>query len=394
MKYNFLTQTLLLVLSLVFISNVWAVKVSIHYEGEVTKVDDPLKSQFAVGDKITGDLTYLRLDWQEIYAYQIPGYSADEYREYSAADGIQDMSSSYNREGNVIYETSATSGSVEQIIVDALVSSYVSSADSGRSVGDYNLIRSSVSTGYYRDGNKLESRLVFSNGLSDTEVIGKLNDNSITTTYGAETKFIPDNKWIQMGLNSTPPEGSTVADIIGDDISAPYGEKWVVYSYQTDTNTYNKLNLTDIMLPGIGYWLIQATGNSLVIDMPDDSPPIETIKSPACPSEDRGCFEIPLATHSTDLQWQMIGIPFRIALRPSQYLRIITNDILSSCYAGCTLEEASEKDIIKLPIYSYDDRKSSYKNIKDFDYGNVPIGAAWIATLPAANGQNPKLLIF
>jgi hypothetical protein len=70
-------------------------------------------------------------------------------------------------------------------------------------------------------------------------VKGKLT--SVTVVSRIPSLLVYEYKWTQIGLNAAPPIGSTVADIIGDDISAPYGIDWVIYSYQTSTNTYKKL---------------------------------------------------------------------------------------------------------------------------------------------------------
>ncbi len=399
---RFFTHTLLLVLSLVSISNVWAAKITVHYEGEVTKVDDPLKSQFAVGDKISGDLAYYRHDHYQLIENNIPGiestYDFYYFFDYGYYDpnGLQAMSTSYSREGAVTYEMSANKGSIKRIVVDAQQYFYESTHNSGHSVEGFNLVWSRVTSEPTRDGDLSTATLTFSNGQSKARVLGKLN--SIEFTNFVNTRIILDNKWIQIGLNVSLPAESTVADIIGDDISAPYGEKWVVYNYQTSTNTYKKLNLTDVMLPGNGYWIIQATGKWLVIDMPDASTNANWKNSPACSTNDAGgCMEIPLDTNATDPQWQMISYPYPNPSRTnSEESRIVTSTASSDCFSGCTLTEANEKGLIHTPLYRYDG--SSYQPLTTqlgFTPSHYfqPFGAAWIAVLPAANGQNPKLLI-
>ena len=145
------------------------------------------------------------------------------------------------------------------------------------------------------------------------------------------------------------------------------------------------------MLPGIGYWFIQVTGNPITIDMPNASTAVNVIQSPACPSFD-GCFEIPLQTsNSVDTQWQMIGYPFRDS-RNIDKLRVVTTDVGSDCFVGCTLKEANEKGLVSEPMYHFDG--TSYQQLTT--EGSEPFkpwDGAWIATLPAASGQNPKLLI-
>ncbi len=202
--------------------------------------------------------------------------------------------------------------------------------------------------------------------------------------------IIPNNKWFQIGLKTAPPAGSTVADIIGDDISAPYGSEWVLYSYETSTNTYRQLSPTDTMIAGIGYWFIQTTGNPVTIDMPDASTDVSTFVHIPCVPANGGCFEIPLQTSSTDVQWQMIGYPFRDS-RNIDKIKVIT-DLHGDCVIGCTLKEASDKGLVNETMWHFDG--ASYQQLTtDGSTTFNPWDGAWIATLPAANGQGLKLVI-
>jgi hypothetical protein len=223
-----------------------------------------------------------------------------------------------------------------------------------------------------------------------SRVKGKLN--SVTVVSRIPSLIVYENTWAQIGLNAAPPIGSTVSDIIGDDISAPYGIDWVIYSYQTSTNTYKKLSLTDTMLPGIGYWIIQVTFHPIVIDMPNASTSVNVIGHPACTSIRKGCFEIPLQTsHSIDSQWQMIGYPFRDS-RKIDKVRVVTTGIQSDCFIGCTLQEANEKGLVSEAMWHFKGRSYQQLTFGGSELLNSWDGA-WIATLPVASGQAPKLLI-
>jgi hypothetical protein len=221
------------------------------------------------------------------------------------------------------------------------------------------------------------------------QIQGKLNSVTLVSRIPAIT--VPNNKWVQIGLNTAPPTGSTVADIIGDDITAPYDIDWILYSYDTNTNTYKKLSLTDIMHPGVGYWFIQTTGSSVIIDMPDTSTTVNLTQHPACTSIVNGCFEIPLQTNSINAQWQMIGYPFRdYDYKNIDKLRIVTNT--GTCRIGCTLGQAKAEGLVNDTLWHYDG--NSYQQLT---YGGTepfePWDGAWIAMLPAATGLTPKLLI-
>lgn len=225
-------------------------------------------------------------------------------------------------------------------------------------------------------------------GIRIKHVKGVLH--SVTAINNRFSLTVDDNTWVQIGLNAAPPEGSaTVADIIGDDISEPYDTDWVLYSYETDTNTYKKLSLTDTMRPGVGYWFFQATDHSVTLDMPDTSTDVNATQHIACPSIVGGCFEIPLHTNSTAAQWQMISYPFRDK-RNIDRLRIVTN--AGDCRIGCTLSQAKAEGIVSDTLWNYDG--SVYQELTDS--GSEPFepwDGAWLATLPAASGMAPKLLI-
>ena len=234
----------------------------------------------------------------------------------------------------------------------------------------------------------------------------ELGDNLITPTchYNATLKntetasakgktpllTLPDNKWVQIGLNTNPATGSTVADIVGDDIPASYDyeDDWIIFSYETSTNTYKKLSLTDTMSPGVGYWLIQATGNGLTIDMPGSSSGVYVTYTPACTSTE-GCFEIPLQSNASSAQWQMVGYPFSDS-RDISKLKIVTNS--GDCSNGCSLNEASAAGLTSDKLWHYDGTTYEELSVGGSEQFESWDGA-WVGTLPAVNGLGAKMLI-
>lgn len=223
----------------------------------------------------------------------------------------------------------------------------------------------------------------------EAKLRGKLKSVILVSGNNIPLLTVANNTWLQIGLNTAPPAGSTVANIIGDDISAPYDTDWVLYSYETSTNTYKKLALTDSMLPGVGYWFIQTTGNSVTINMPDASAAVNVAHHPACTSIAGGCFEILLQTNPIDAQWQMIGYPFREP-RNIDKLRIVTN--AGDCRIGCTLSQAQAEGLVGDTLWHFDG--NSYQQLTDDGSKYFkPWDGAWLATLPAAREMTLKLLI-
>ncbi len=214
-----------------------------------------------------------------------------------------------------------------------------------------------------------------------------------TVTGNAQTQVptlsVANNQWTQIGLNTQPATGnSTVANILADDIIGTYDSVWVVYIYDVSNNAYNKLSLTDTMLPGIGYWLLQLTGNSVTIDMPTSSSGVYVTDSTACPQafpSGQGCFEIALQSTASSQQWQMLSSPFR-SLRFLDDVRIISNT--GSCSnGGCTLSEASTNNLVAASFWHYNG--TAYNQLTRME----PWEGLWISTLPGSDGLELKLII-
>ncbi len=447
MRTYFLMQLVLLTVFFVSVPTIRADIITFQYKGELTKVDSSLGGTFSVGDSFKGTYTFdsdtpsvNHYEWFD-YPNAIIDMSFNSGNFFASANNGS-MSEDYFDAVTSFF--SAYSESISSPSIAGLDPNYMSLGwdtdygspsiiDPDHSFNPYSptpwdsLIERAIYGGG-ADPDELDLNYFDVNGnlvySYDTGVIGNPNQalfrsdgtpvsngyfrlsflnaqeeyssisgilNSVILISNIPSLIVPDNKWIQIGLNTAPPIGSTVADIFGDDISALYGSEWVIYSYQTNTNSYKLLSLTDTMLPGIGYWFIQITGNPITIDMPNASTDVNVTGHPACSSFE-GCFEIPLQTsNSVDTQWLMIGYPFRDN-RNIEKVTVVTRDVGSDCFVGCTLKEANEKGLVSEPMYHYDG--TSYQPLTT--EGSEPFkpwDGAWIATLPAASGQYPSLLI-
>ncbi len=420
MRTCFLMQLVLLAVFFVSVSVARADIITFQYDGELTEVDAPLEGTFSVGGSFSGTYSFtLDVPPDEFgfnYGHFIyDAVTAMTFRSngFMASANTGYISIDFEDAGDVpdqrpAYEVEFDSISLALVDVDFFF-------ETDKMILEWGLTGNNVPAGIntFDPDTLLTIHPMFDPVLNDPDypnlhedgslsfyfsgaqgqqssIKGKLN--TVTLVSDIPSISIPDNKWIQIGLNTAPPTGSTVADIFGDDISAPYGSEWVIYSYKTSTNSYKLLSLTDNMLPGIGYWFIQVTGNPITIDMPSASTGVDVTGHPACTSIPEGCFEIPLQTsNSIDNQWQMIGYPFRDS-RNIDKLRVVTASPGSDCFIGCTLKEANEKGLVSEPMYHFDG--ASYQQLTtDGSEPFKPWDGAWIATLPAASGQQPKLLI-
>ncbi|MCF6202503.1 MAG: hypothetical protein L3J59_02370 [Methylococcaceae bacterium] len=216
-----------------------------------------------------------------------------------------------------------------------------------------------------------------------------LDDLSVGGAEGkVPTLNVPVNTWAHIGLNTVPVTGSTVADIIGDDVTTgTYGTDWTVYRYDSTSNAYFELTPTDPMLPGVGYWFMHVS-SAVTIDMRGSSSGVHVTHTPACSSPE-GCFEIPLQANAGVSQWQMIGYPFRDSRNMGQ-VKIVTDSGVCSAPAGCVFGDSDAVTMVHNELWHYNG--SGYQTIDSSATIN-PWDAAWVSVLPAAEGLNPRMLL-
>ncbi len=199
---------------------------------------------------------------------------------------------------------------------------------------------------------------------------------------------LPHNTWRQITLPCKAPDGeSTLADILGDDLPGTQGVHWAVYRYNTTTESYDSVNLTDTLNPKEGYWVAQVTGVTVLLDMPDNSQPVPLITPSTYCSDAGGCVEHSLAENANAVQWQMIGFPFPGSF-PLSKLRIVA----SSCTnpEGCTLQESAANNLLHDTFWSYNG--ADYLAVT----GNQRISpwyGYWAATLANASTEKPMLQV-
>ena len=165
---------------------------------------------------------------------------------------------------------------------------------------------------------------------------------------------LPDNQWEMVSLPLTPPtDENTVSAVFGDDFDGyTYKVDWVLYAFNAQTNQYGSpLKLDDKLHPGMGYWIIQKTGGTRLLDMPRHS--FYTKPNP---------FEIILEPAKDDnkYQWNLVGLPFNTRTKFGDLA-------LSGVYNT-------------LWRYGYKDGKGGYEKILDAEDTLEPWDAFWTAS--------------
>ncbi len=210
-----------------------------------------------------------------------------------------------------------------------------------------------------------------------------INDSgNDTNTYS-----LPHNTWRLISLPSHSNASPTLYDLFGDNLpSGEYGSSWIIYSFDSVNQEYVSPGLNDELEQGVGYWIIQLTKSTVILDINTGAPTTSAI--PQCPTNSSGCFEIPLTT--TDrFSWNLLGYPFNKSLAWNQQI-IITDSGPCADENGCTLDQARNEGIFYNQGFSYTD--AHYGLLQN----NTPLASwmgFWAAALPGASGLNPRLLI-
>ena len=193
---------------------------------------------------------------------------------------------------------------------------------------------------------------------------------------------LPHNSWRQIALPCDPGNRNTVEDIFGDDGLGTYGTDWIVFGYDVSTGYFDP-GLTGELQQGIGYWIIQLSGNTKNLDMPAGSTPVSA--QTGCAGD--ACFTIPVGTNYRQVTWNMIGHPFPGNLGMS-LLRVKTD--VAVCSSGCDLDLAEANGLFHNTIWTYSD--GDYKTYSLPAGELTPWTGYWSAALENASGTGLSLL--
>ncbi len=230
----------------------------------------------------------------------------------------------------------------------------------------------------------LSIHALFATAIEVSEITGSKSCNLGYT--------LPHNQWRQIVLPCDPGSNSSVAEVFGDDMtntftadSSSYTNNWIIFQYDSANNSYIELTENDTVKVGVGYWIIQQSGNIALLSLPPNSTPVSAVESAICPS---GCFEIPLNATSGTQSWNMIGRPNRFS---SKLEDVIIHANTTACSAGCDIDIAENNTLVHNQLWTYDGT-SSYTLVSTSSGTVKPWTAYWAATLQNSEGTNPTLL--
>lgn len=195
-----------------------------------------------------------------------------------------------------------------------------------------------------------------------------------------------NNTWRLISLPADPGENKTVSDIFGDDLPiVDYGRTWEIFSY-TSGGSYKSIGVNEQLALGVGYWMIQLTGEAVQIDLPDGSVQPSNTETLGC-SGVANCYEIPIVSGNSNV-WNLVGNPTNKVIVFDD-IRAKTNG--GECTSGCTLNEAENYNYLHNQMWRYAD-DGTYEVIESGD-SLSPWEGVWYPALPASNTIEPKLLM-
>ena len=220
----------------------------------------------------------------------------------------------------------------------------------------------------------------------------------LSLSASAQTFQLLDNEW---ELLSVP------GDVSGISISTLFGDELVVTDYDTDSTegtwriwqydsvsgTYVDPGVNGALNPDSAFWIIQATGDTVTLDV-SEIDRMQATASSEC-ANSAGCLSIPVPTNSSTFTWSMLGSPFSCST-PYDDSRFKTALSQIPCFDGCSMQEASDVPLVYTVnnVWVYDN------SLPIPDYRKISAGEViptwkgfWFLALENASGTSPQLLV-
>ncbi len=198
------------------------------------------------------------------------------------------------------------------------------------------------------------------------------------------TLTLEDDGWHLITVPADPGADGSPRGLFGDDLPADsYGGDgtWVLFTYDAAAGQYVEVGVDQPLVANTAYWMIQATGSSVVIDVPDSLKPPASGKAPGC-IEGAVCTSKTIAGKADTMVWNMVGVASELPVEYT-YTRFVTP--ADSCRSGCTPAEVSAAGVAADHVYRYESTGA------ESDYSRVEVGASlqpwegyWLSTLGAA----------
>jgi len=195
----------------------------------------------------------------------------------------------------------------------------------------------------------------------------------------ADDYDLPNKEWRIISLPSIPPAGeNTVEKVFGDDILGQYGTDWIMYGFDTQTNSYGEaLKPNDPVEHGRGYWITQITGHPVTLKMPSGS----------TEATEKYSLQLASVAGGNSTQWTLSGNPFSSSLNLGELSLKTDSGACSS--TPCNLDKAETEKLLHNQVWVYDG--NGYVQ-KDKQSMLNAWGGFWAASLGNSQGRELSLL--
>jgi len=208
-----------------------------------------------------------------------------------------------------------------------------------------------------------------------------------STFSSAAQITLPDRQWALLTVPANA-DNQTIESLFADDLPIEsLGSLWTIFGYDQENQIYVAPGKSDSLNQGEGFWIIQITGGSVTIDVPETLAPGDLTTSNACSSPD-GCFVTSLPTSDNNISWAISGAPFA---QPTTVGDIRLHSSDQACVNGCSLGDAIAGGFLYGNQWVYDSGASTYRPLIELSELK-PWQAFWISTDKAQPSTELSLL--
>ncbi len=200
-----------------------------------------------------------------------------------------------------------------------------------------------------------------------------------------------DGDWSLITVPADPGPDGSPGLLFGDDLPvADYGVKgsWVMFAYDSAVDGYSEVAADQPLVANVAYWMVQATGEAVDIDVPDTLAAPSSNSQPGCIKGWR-CASTGLAGSEGGINWNLAGASVDTAVAFGN-TRFVTRSAV--CSAGCTPDEAMAANVVGDAVFRYraDGAGSVYERVSSA--GSLqPWEGYWLPVMGSASNATWRL---
>jgi len=202
-----------------------------------------------------------------------------------------------------------------------------------------------------------------------------------TASFAMETPSysLQSNRWEQLVIPAYSDE-SSIRELFSPALPATdYAISWIIYRFDASANRYVDPGIDGQLAQGTGFWIVQNTGATVVLEIPPTIAQAKTIVDPACTSS--LCTRVPVVARAGESTFNMIGSAQSNLVSVGQ-TRFRGSSV---CDSGCSWNQAVAQAYVDAPLWHYNSASNTYADLALT--GQIsPWQAVWLSTEPALAG--------